>query len=847
VNLAILPDEFERSKSKIAKSDQRAERSSGWGATTGGLALVNRYHERLTEGFRIALLDVRSGIHKEPGLVVTLRGLPPELLALVSIQTLLHSIGFKQDLVETLSSLGAAVAAECWAAKLTSDCPKINQRIAMAAKSVKERHGSVKRRQDAMERKITKAIEAGAMPKSFKTRRWSEASLQSAGGWLFNVVSTTLEGVFEFLPRTAGGSNALTVSEAGMSIVDQALDQAMVHNPVYWPTPVAPKPWTGWDDGGSWDERVYATVLRSHNKDTPGAVKNAIKTGTMQPALDAINALQAVAYTINIQVLEVIEACDAQGIHVKGLVPNRRKREPKPHAFAWEAMEPAQQARFWQKNAEIDKRNRGLIGDRLLFAEDQKTAFAMLEHKRFHTPLNCDWRGRIYGLSHFNFQREDRVRALFLFADGLPIGDEGLDWLKMHTANCGDFSVTVSGVTGKISKRPIKERIDWCNDNIQLITNTASAPLVHTEWMDADKPFLFLAACFELSAALERGSSFITRLPISFDGSCSGLQHLCMMTRAEEGSMVNLTSSPLPQDVYQVIADDTYAAVAADEENADLAKLFLEFDGDRRKIAKRNVMTFAYSSKKFGMSAQQQVDLMEPLAGDVLDGKMEEHPFEGYQHGPLDKKTGNRHPSKAARFIAGHIYTAIVERIKKPAEAMEFLQDIAKAMAHEGKPVLWTTPVGIPWINRYHGTVVKSVQMFLNDSGVRRSTRISVAVGQEKDIDKGKASNSVAPNFVHALDGSHLMLTANAAVSEGITSIATVHDSFGCLAPQAARFNAIIREQFSQMYIKHDVLNEILEQARADLTHANWKRLPDPIEYGTLNPKDILNAEFAFA
>jgi hypothetical protein len=59
VTLAILPDEFNRSKSKIAKSDLRAERSSGWGATTGGLALVNRYHERLTEGFRVAA-SIRS-------------------------------------------------------------------------------------------------------------------------------------------------------------------------------------------------------------------------------------------------------------------------------------------------------------------------------------------------------------------------------------------------------------------------------------------------------------------------------------------------------------------------------------------------------------------------------------------------------------------------------------------------------------------------------------------------------------------------------------------------------------------------------------------------------------------
>jgi DNA-directed RNA polymerase len=91
------------------------------------------------------------------------------------------------------------------------------------------------------------------------------------------------------------------------------------------------------------------------------------------------------------------------------------------------------------------------------------------------------------------------------------------------------------------------------------------------------------------------------------------------------------------------------------------------------------------------------------------------------------------------------------------------------------------------------------------------------------------------------------MLVANAAKLEGISSIATVHDSFGCLAPQATRFNAIIREQFALMYQDNDVLTQILERAFADLTLVNRNRLPTrPID-GPLNLKDILHAEFAFA
>jgi DNA-directed RNA polymerase len=38
--------------------------------------------------------------------------------------------------------------------------------------------------------------------------------------------------------------------------------------------------------------------------------------------------------------------------------------------------------------------------------------------ERFYCPMNMDWRTRVYALTHFNFQREDRVRAMFLFANG---------------------------------------------------------------------------------------------------------------------------------------------------------------------------------------------------------------------------------------------------------------------------------------------------------------------------------------------------------------------------------------------------------------------------------------------
>jgi DNA-directed RNA polymerase len=337
------------------------------------------------------------------------------------------------------------------------------------------------------------------------------------------------------------------------------------------------------------------------------------------------------------------------------------------------------------------------------------------------------------------------------------------------------------------------------------------------------------------------------------------------MTRADEGRLVNLTPMDLPQDVYATIAVRAKSEVEADltreffktvlsdpnDKKSEkitvvdpapniIAKQFLAFGIDR-KLAKRNVMTFAYSSKKFGMGGQHQEDTMEPLALKVLKKQLPVHPFAPYHKGSPER------PGKAARYIASRIYDTISTVIEKPAQAMDFLQKLAKALAHEGKPLRWTSPVGIPWINRYHAPETRRVQLWLHDKGVKLSTRVSVAVGQQSEIDKEKAASGVAPNFVHANDAAHLLLVARAAAAEGIVQLATVHDSFGCLASRADRYRLLIREEFVRMYETHDVLTEVLEQAKCDLTQANWDKMPVLPERGALNIKEVLNAEFAFS
>jgi DNA-directed RNA polymerase len=827
-----LPRELELARLKFDRREDRTAQMMGLGDTEVGLKITRKFLPKITEVFEKKLSE-RHPPQINP-LIAKLRALGATKVALCALQMGIHAVGVNCNLREAALTIGGAIADECWAAKLTNDNPRLAARVEKAARA----RGRLEQRKG-----LAKSIAAAD---GFRERTWSKKLRIEAGEFLLDCLLQGLPDVFCILSREDGAVKNVTVTTKLLAFTDstwehigQVISEIIDLNPVWQPSLEPPTPWTGWNKGGSPDPRVRAsvTILRSGHKDRIAAGRHAIKDSSMRPALDALNTLQGVPWSINKRVLGVLQACIERGIEVKGLpLLDARPTPERITPQVWATMTVDQRKRAAAKRKRIKVLNISDANERVLLGEDVAEAARLAEHPRFFTGMNCDWRGRVYPISHFNFQRDDRVRALFQFADGEPITEEGIYWLKIHLANCGDFN--------KVSKRPLEERTAWVDQNLAQIEEVAISPLSlgsRAFWTKADKPFLFLAACLELSSAISAGTSYVTRLPISFDGSCSGLQHLCAMTRAPEGALVNLTPQPEPQDVYQHVANMVIERLRADD--TELGKLALKYmlENNARKVVKRNVMTYAYSSRAFGMAGQQDEDLIQPIADEVASGKLEDHPF-----GEFADRRGDV-PSNAARFLAAHVFKAIEEVVNYPAQAMAFLRKLAQTLAHEGKPLRWTTPVGIPWINRYHKPTMERCTLWLHDRGVKTRYQTMVATGDEQEIWKEKSANSVSPNFVHALDASALMLCVNAAAAEGITAQATVHDSFSCLASRAGRYRQIIRETFVQMYESHDVLKEILEQAKCDLTQAYWHRLPDVPDFGNLNLKDMLNAEYAFA
>jgi DNA-directed RNA polymerase len=426
-------------------SQDRLAKDFGFGDTAGAVGITKACIEVLAAHMSTALTEARTlGNNSEVKHFCRLiQDLEPEVVALSTLTCALGTVANDENLERhAVMSMGYAIAGECWAKGLLLADEKLSRKI---DRVVRKRHGSLAYRKQAARSIATRA--------GYTAKHWEKKHVIVAGAWLLDQLLVALPDVFQLVDMEVGTSKALTITDGALELASAAVEQCLQRNPIFLPCTTPPKPWTDWHNGGYWDERsrLRASAVRTIHKETTAAVRGAMKTGVMKPHIDALNALQAVSWSINGPMLDVLKQCVEQGIEVKGL-PSAHDVPPPTKPDVWEKMdEPAQ--RLWKYRAgQVKERNRSLVSNRVLLQHDFTTADLLVAGGSFWTPLNCDWRGRVYSVPHFSFQRDDRVRALFQFTDGAPIGRDGLRWLKIHVANCGDFD--------KISKQPLEERMD---------------------------------------------------------------------------------------------------------------------------------------------------------------------------------------------------------------------------------------------------------------------------------------------------------------------------------------------------------------------------------------------------
>lgn len=782
----------------------------------------------------------------------------PDLLAFLALNGVFAGITKEHAIVTVQSHIGGQLEAEV----ITLDIEEAQGRkVSARLQSVVSKNGSARQRKRVFS-KLTKEQlpQHEAWPQDMKVR---------VAEPLVNAVLLALPELFELVTLPTGinkSSAIIRLTDAGVQMMGNLRESMAWMQPIHRPMVVPPRPWFDMDTGCYYENRASRTVklVRTFNRDHKQLIKQAIDAGTMDYVLKAVNAIQSTAWAINLPIYDLVQwafdtGVEKLGLPANALMPVPPRMDPK----TWEGMNAREKKGHRINLAGIHERNRGIIADQAVLLRDLETAKELTGYASFWLPHNLDFRGRVYPVPHFSHQRADHIKAMFQFSEGKPLGEFGAGWLSVHLANCGDFE--------KVSKKSFDDRIAWVDDNELLILQIGSDPKGTVDkWREADSPFMFVAACIDYTRWVKGGrrEDYVSHLAVALDGSNSGLQHYAAALRSEkEAGLVSLLPSTVPADLYQTVADIVVLQLTQEAaEGSEIAALCLAAGVDR-SLVKRNVMTFAYSSEQFGFRQQLMEDLMRPINEKVFLGKEDSNPYATYRK---DKATGELTDEldggfTASGYLAAKVWQAVTRTVTQATEGMDFFKKLATTLAHEKQPLIWTTPLGLPVVHRYAIWETKTVKLFLYDRampitkakthdklsedglGVIRRVELNLRTHPTDRINKDKARSAVAPNVIHSLDGSHLMLTVINAADEGMTDFALIHDSFGTHAGTTHRFFQIIRESFVEMYEGYCPFEETLDFAKSVLSDEGIDKLPALPTKGDLDLNAVLDADYAFA
>lgn len=426
-------------------------------------------------------------------------------------------------------------------------------------------------------------------------------------------------------------------------------------------------------------------------------------------------------------------------------------------------------------------------------------------------PVFMDTRGRWYYRSSPNPQGSDLAKACLHFHKKKPLGKRGLYWLKVAVANSFGYD-----------KERFDKRAAWTDENWHLIQAALPAPEDASEVFGKDSPWVMYSTAYELAKALASPDpeQYETGIPVHMDATCSGLQHLSAMLRDRVGGLfVNLLDENPEfmgpkQDIYSKVATETLKAIRDDLESPDeVVRLYAQIWLDTcipRDMAKTPVMTYVYGATLRGTS-----EFVQAKAEELWGSSLFPEGVSAY---------------KASMYLAKKLFTGIEATVPAAAALMRWLRGVAQRQPN-GQRMEWPTVTGFMVQHDYQG--FDEVNVYLRSCGTREAL-----VREFNDSTNPLAmQNAIAPNFVHALDASHLTLVALAMKAEGLQGL-FIHDSFGTHPCDVDRMHEIIRERFVWMYSQHDVL--------ADFLWAIGSTGEVPLK-GLLDLAEVLTSEFFFS
>ena len=679
--------------------------------------------------------------------------------------------------------------------------------------------------------------------------------------WLGNLLATIIineTGLFEYLVINVSSSkrnseSRLFTTELFDEFISKTTNRIGLYGGYYLPLPYPPRDWTSTQCGGFWtDYAGQKKLIKNWSKAYQEEMLN-LSEQLSKTVFPAINAAQHTAWRINHKVLDVLTTLRAENSTIANLPDKEDKPLPpcpkcgKIPEYGHkcftnpdpDSKEPNKNPvlRTWKARAsEVHRHNTRLKSLRLAIDYGLDAIRIISGDERFYFVYQTDFRGRLYPCGQIHPQGTDWQKGLLQFADGVPLGKHGAKWLAVHLAN-----------TWGNDKVSFEERVKWVQDNEHWILDCAEHPLDNTHWADADEPFCFLAACFEWQGYKQQGDAYESRCAVALDGSCSGIQHYSAMLHDTVGALATNVICEDPtqgkRDIYEEVAKTTAALMQqeiADKENGKYAAFVLGNKLLNRKIVKRAVMTLPYGSKYQSCHAYISEALIPSLKALGRDEK---------------------ECLEIARYTSKTIWTAIPLVVQAAREGMSYLQKLARLFSNQTNPITWQTPSGFMVQQSYYSVEGKRICLMTGGSIILKNNiptwetgrddenrlRLTFQSTNARKIDPTRQVSGIAPNFIHSLDASHLMMSVCEAKRHSISNFALIHDSLGTHAGLTEDFAKIIRETFYRLYSEYTPLEDITKHLLAQIEEPDKEKIPTPPTKGDLDLTKIKEAVYLFA
>ena len=795
---------------------RRAQENRAMASTPPGQQLLREAVSKLSAAIEAFIAKAEGHRNASsataPGALPQLKELPADVTALITAKAVIDQISRGQLLTSAAAQLGAYLEDET---RLRS-FKKIDP---LRFEIIMERATAA---QDNRRKRKERAV-ASMEGKKYKWSPWTPKERARLGLTCLELLAQETGLINLVSLRDERGRTKLHIkpSEETLKWLENAHEANEVMFPFYLPCAAVPMDWTGPHRGGYHTSEVLQKPLiknrdRNYQRSLPDI--------EMPEVYGAINTLQKTPWVINADVLETIATIWSDGEEIAGLPSRDERRVPdKPEDIGTNK----DARREWRKAARaVTEWNNKMRSKRVQLSKILYMARRFEAIGRFWFPYSLDFRGRVYPIPYFlQPQGPDEARALLSFADAVPLGDEGAFWLNVHGANCfGEDKVSFS------------DRADWVWGHRKQIVDCAEDPLTYRWWAEADKPWMFLAFCFEFAKLqwhIEKNGpasigDFKSTLPVAMDGSNNGLQIFSLLLRDEvTGRSTNCLPADAPQDIYQDVADALTRLVVqqqtdGNEQERGWASKWLKLVEGKfpRKAVKRVVMTVPYG----GTMHSAQRYLIEWYDEIIAGVENPDWPYDKFN---------------PTMFLARLLRKAIDERVHAANACMNWLKEVSNICSDNGVPMCWTSPSGFPVHHAYKETQAQIVKTTIGDRIRKIRLQLDTA-----DLSKRKQRSGVSPNFVHSLDAACLHKTVLRLEEMGVRDYSMIHDSYAVHAAYVPKLNTAIRETFVEVFTP-DLLEEYRQEVQALLPAG--VELPKPPEQGSLDLQGLLEATYFFS